>query len=541
MLTQADVIYFVVVDRFCDGDHANNQDVDKANPTAFHGGDFEGIRQRIPYLKALGVTALWMTPVVRNTSMPEHHSWGYHGYWPEDFEQIDPHFYTPAPDLPDGSRLHLKRLVDELHANGIQVILDVVTNHVGYNHPLFQDDANWVIKKTWFNHHEATSEVQQALMGLPDLNQDDVEVSDYFIGMILEWIEDTDIDCIRFDAVKHVASIFWQRVKTYIKGKYPKLTLIAEVLDSQVHNNAVYQTHFDFDSMFDFPLQHALVAALVDEAPLSEVLARPDICPMEKPGVLNSDFMYANHNRLVTLIDNHDTDARMWTLLLRKYDGNRDAALPPYLMSLTLLFCLRGIPQLYYGDEVGMEGGRDPDNRRDMPWDWMTGEGGMDGPTADHPHARAIFKHTQTLIRLIKKHEALQYGASITLYANPSLFVFIREFRESIVIIAVYNGSQEMSEPVSIHVEENTHLPKRLSGLLEGQMLQDVLHEAAGAERAGAGTEASAAAEVHALSHDGREPWGHATTVRNGVFEIQLPAKTSVVYVPRSSHDGSQD
>lgn len=521
MLTQADVIYFIVVDRFCDGTDTNNQDVDKSNPTAFHGGDFEGIRQRIPYLKALGVTALWMTPVVRNTSMPEWQAWGYHGYWPEDFERIDPHYFTPGGDLPDGSRLHLKRLVDELHANGIQVILDVVTNHVGYNHPLFQDDSGWVIKKSWFNHRDATSVVQQSLMGLPDLNQDDVEVSDYFIGMILDWIADTGVDCLRFDAVKHVASIFWQRVKTYIKGKYPNLTLIAEVLDSQVHNTAVYQTHYDFDTVFDFPLQHALVAALVHEAPLSEVLARPEICTTEKQGVLNDDFMYANHNRLITLIDNHDTDARLWTLLLRKYEGDRDAALRPYLMSLTLLFCLRGIPQIYYGDEIGLEGGRDPDNRRDMPWRWMGGEGGMDGPTTDYPHERTIFKHTQTLIRLNRKHEALEYGASITLYADPLLFVFIREFRNSVVIIAVHNGWQEMPEPVTVHIDQNPHLPTRLCALLEGQTLHDALRE----------EEHAPAPGVSETRPHGSETLGLFTTARDGTFQIRLPGKTAAMYL----------
>lgn len=367
MLTQQDIIYFILIDRFCDGTDRNNMDVDKANPTAFHGGDFEGIRQRIPYLKALGVTALWMTPVVRNTHMPESGAWGYHGYWPEDFEQIDPHFHTPEPDLPEGSRLHLKRLVDELHHHGIQVILDVVTNHVGYRHPLFEDDSRYPIKKGWFNADGDWSEQKKSLLGLPDLNQDNVEVGDYFIGVLLDWIADTGVDCLRFDAVKHVESIFWQRVKTYVKGKYPNLTIIGEVLDTQIEKTALYQTHFDFDSVFDFPLQHALVEALVGEKPMSEVLARPEICSSEKPGVLNGDFMYANHNRLITLLDNHDTDARFITLLLRKHGGNWEKALPEYLMGLTLLFCLRGIPQLYYGNEIGLEGGKDPDNRRDMP------------------------------------------------------------------------------------------------------------------------------------------------------------------------------
>jgi glycosidase len=502
MLTQQDIIYFILVDRFCDGTDKNNMDVDKTNPTAFHGGDFEGIRQRIPYLKALGVTALWMTPVVRNTHMPEWGAWGYHGYWPEDFEQIDPHFHTSEPDLPEGSRIHLKRLVDELHRNGILVILDVVTNHVGYNHPLFADDTRYPIKKSWFNADDEWSEQKKSLMGLPDLNQDNVEVGDYFIGVLLDWIADTGVDCLRFDAVKHVESIFWQRVKTYIKGKHPNLTIIAEVLDTQIERTALYQTHFDFDSVFDFPLQHALVEALVQDKPMSEVLARPEICSSEKQGVLNGDFMYANHNRLITLLDNHDTEARFITLLLRKHEGNWEKALPEYLIGLTLLFCLRGIPQLYYGNEIGLEGGKDPDNRRDMPWDWMEGVAGEKGPSEDHPQARCIFRYVQSLIRLIRQHEALQCGASITLYANPTLFVYIREFRTSIVIIAVHNGKQNMSEPISVQVYANPHLSRRTCSLMEGRMLRD------------------------ALSGEGSPLF-----VQQGAFSLQLPGKAAAIYV----------
>ena len=345
-------------------------------------------------------------------------------------------------------------------------------------------------------------------MGLPDLNQDDVDVGDYFIGVILDWVADTGVDCLRFDAVKHVESIFWQRVKTYVKGKYPSLTLIAEVLDTQVDETAAYQKNYDFDSIFDFPLQHALVAALVHDAPFHEVLARPEISSMERAGVLNADFMYANHNRLITLLDNHDTEARLITLLLQKHGGNWDEAISSYLIALTLLFCLRGIPQLYYGDEIGLEGGRDPDNRRDMPWHWMSGEAGSDGPTQDHPHARTIFDHVKSLIRLNKEHEALQHGASITLYTGPNLFVFLREFRDSVVVIAVHHGREDMPEPVEIHVSRNPHLPKRLHTLLEGRTLQDAL---------------------------GTHPVGEELRIQSGRFMLRLPRKTSVMLVPRAS------
>lgn len=105
-----------------------------------------------------------------------------------------------------------------------------------------------------------------------------------------------------------VQSVFWQRVKTYVKGKYPGLTIIGEVLDFDARKTAEYQNFYDFDTVFDFPLQQSLLEAIVHDKPLSEVLARPEISSLERNGVLNADFLYANHNRLITLLDNHDTD-----------------------------------------------------------------------------------------------------------------------------------------------------------------------------------------------------------------------------------------
>ena len=500
MLTQDDIIYFILIDRFCDGTDTNNQDVDKANPKAFHGGDFEGIRQRIPYLKELGITALWMTPVFHNTQNPQKDMWGYHGYWPHDFEAIDPHFYTPSTEIPNGSRQHLKRLVDELHANGIKVILDMVSNHVGYDHPLFVDDSGYPVKKEWFNTDGGTSIQKQSLMGLPDLNQDNVEVGDYFIGVILDWIAQTGIDCIRFDAVKNVESIFWQRVKTYIKGKYPDHTIIGEVLDFDARQTAQYQNFYDFDTVFDFPLQKSLLDAIVNDCPLSEVLARPEVASGECAGVLNADFLYANHNRLITLLDNHDTEARFITHLVRRYGDDRNTILRCYKMALTMLFCLRGIPQIYYGDEIGLEGGCDPDNRRDMPWHIMDGPAGIEGPTSDHPFERAVFQHVKRLVCMQKNDDALRFGASITLYSDRYVFVFIREFRDVAAIICMNNGHGDMPVPLEVQLDRNPHLSHRLKSLLEGRLLEDSLGEA------------------------------KSIRILEGRFQLQLSGKCSAVY-----------
>ena len=135
MITQSDIIYFLLTDRFRDGDPKNNFDANGENPRAYHGGDFKGIVEKIPYLKNLGVNVVWITPVYVNIHLPEEDSWGYHGYWTLDFEKVDDHWYSPSKDLPNGSKEYLRELVGILHRNDLKLILDVVVNHTGYNHP----------------------------------------------------------------------------------------------------------------------------------------------------------------------------------------------------------------------------------------------------------------------------------------------------------------------------------------------------------------------------------------------------------------------
>lgn len=143
MISQSDIIYFIVTDRFHDGDRGNNHitgsPVVKGDPFRYHGGDFIGIKEKIAYLKHLGITALWITPVylgIGTMQSGRRKSDGYHGYWVMDFERIDPHLITPGST--DSGRQALKTLVDELHENGIKLILDVVVNHTGYHTPTYR-------------------------------------------------------------------------------------------------------------------------------------------------------------------------------------------------------------------------------------------------------------------------------------------------------------------------------------------------------------------------------------------------------------------
>jgi glycosidase len=475
MLTQDDVIYFIVTDRFANGDSDNDFDVDYTNPNGYHGGDFAGIEERIPYLQNLGVTALWITPVFDQISMPVQGAYGYHGYWPGDFEKVDRHLYKPKPGIPDGSKRYLKDLVDQLHAAGIKVILDMVVNHTGYLHPAL-GDPNYTgpIKQHWFNAPRGEQEIGDIgswLNGLPDLKQDEPEVADYFTNVIADWIEETGVDCIRMDTAKHVESIFWQYYKTTVKGKHPTVSLLGEVLEFDIDKISAYQKHFAFDSMFDFPLQQAIERVFIYGEPFS-IISTPYSSHKEQGGgVLNHDTMYTNHNVLVTMLDNHDLPGRFMTIALDKGIGDRGWARQMTKLALTFQLTSRGIPQIYYGTELGLEGHGSPDNRRDMPWH-LIGNGLNPEKGTDEFD---IYEHTRRMIKLRKSSDALKYGDQITLHVTDRCFVYLRSYRDDWMIVGIHLGDGDMTMPLIVDIADNPQLPPHLRTKIMSQEYVDVL------------------------------------------------------------------
>lgn len=500
MLRQNDVIYFLLTDRFYDGDPANNFDVDRSNPQAYHGGDFAGIVQKIPYFKHLGVTALWITPVYENIHLPESKSYGYHGYWPLDFDRVDRRLYTPKPGRAEGDKAYLKDLVDVLHQNGLKLILDMVVNHTGYNHPGLRNEGATPIRKHWFNADFLHSDEEGRMWGLPDLDQDKAEVADYFVSSILDWIDKTGIDCIRMDTVKHVERTFWQLYKQYVRGKYPDVSLIGEVLAGDVGLLASYQKYFAFDSVFDFPLQFTLSDVFIrDMSP--RLLAKPNLHPFEPPGTLDRDSEYTNGNRLVTLLDNHDLSQRFFSTCLDRCGGHEPSALRLMKLSLSFLLTTRGIPQIYYGTEIAMQGRGDPDNRRDMPWEVF---GGGLSPTSDRALEAEVFEHTRRLLHLRAANEALTFGTLITLYVDDFVYVYLREFQGEFAVVILNNGWEPMHHALRVSVAGNPAVPPRTVALIEKAELVDFLDPAA-----------------KPLSLQGGELW------------LQADGKSARVFIPR--------
>ncbi|HSI20699.1 MAG TPA: alpha-amylase family glycosyl hydrolase [Verrucomicrobiae bacterium] len=505
MLTQDDIIYFIVTDRFANGDHENDFDVDTNSWDEYHGGDFAGIEDRIPYLQSLGVTALWITPVYQQIFPDAHHrdfhGAPYHGYWPYNFEKVDPHLYSPKPGIEEGSKRYLKDLVDQLHAAGIKVILDMVVNHTGYDHPA-TTNAEWgAIKPHWFNTPRGEQEVGDIgswLNSLPDLKQDEPEVADYFTRVIADWIEETGVDCIRMDTAKHVESLFWQYYKTTVTSKFPTTTLLGEVLEYDIDKISAYQQHFAFNSLFDFPLQNAIQRIFINGESLQQISSPFSGLNQQGSGILNQDTHYTNHNVLVTLLDNHDLGARFFTRALDKSQGDREWALYTLKLALTFLLTTRGIPQIYYGTELALEGGDYHYNRPDMPWHLLK-DGLSPEKDTEAASAHGLVKH---LIKLRKESEALRYGEQITLYVGDRQYVYLRKYRDDWAIVVLNLDENDMQFPLTIDIANNPQLPPQLRAMMMAQQYRDAL---------------------------GVFPDG---TITDGALHLQMPKRTASILMP---------
>lgn len=366
-LTENELIYLLMPDRFCDGDPANNdpyglKTYDRAQPRAYHGGDLKGIRYRLPYLRDLGVTAIWHTPVYDNDdASPDE----YHGYHPVDHFAVDEHF---------GTMDDYRTLVRDAHRLGLKIVQDHVLNHCGPKHVwvTYPPAPTWFHPKMPAAYHlalllspDAPAETKRRitegwLFGiLPDLNQDDPAVAHFLIQHSLWWLMETGADAVRVDTMPYMPRPFLQRWRQALRLELPQVTVIGEVLP--VPPDARVQAFFQggragydgidtgFESVFDFALAIAI----------RQVFGRDE--PMERlKEVLDADALYPNPTRLVTLLGNHDFP-RFMTV------AKPDRRWQRLKLATAFLLTTRGSVQWYYGDEIGMEGGDDPDNRRDFP------------------------------------------------------------------------------------------------------------------------------------------------------------------------------
>jgi len=496
-----DLIYLIMPDRFANGDTANDDPAisrglfDRAKRRYYHGGDLRGIMQRLPYLKDLGVTALWLTPVYdNNNKLNEREKYDnqaiadYHGYGAVDFYGVDEHLGTLG---------QFRELVDKAHALGLKVIQDQVANHTSPSHAWVPDPPT----PTWFNGTEARHlsntwrvwtlmdphaayQAQQATLEgwflglLPDLNQNDPEMARYLIQNTLWWIGRTGIDGIREDTLPYVPRAFWRDWTAAIKRSYPKVNVVGEVFDADPLLVAFFQggrKRFDgvdsgVDSVFDFPLNAVLRKVFTGQAPMLD-LAR----------LMAHDAVYPDAGKLVTFPDNHDM-TRFISLKGASAEGLRNA--------LAFLLTARGIPAIYYGDEIGMAGGEDPDNRRDFPGGWKEDPRNAFEAAGRTAEEQRIFGHVQRLARIRAASEPLRRGRMVSLLVEDQAYAFARVTPRASVLVVCNNAGSAAT----------LRVPLGGAGIKDGATLQDALGEAA------------------------------AARAQNGAAEVSLPARSLAIY-----------
>lgn len=333
------LVYFVMVDRFSNGDPSNDGEVDLKDPHAFHGGDLQGVINKLDYLKALGVDTVWLSPVFKMRTKKFFTYGAYHGYWTYDFTQVEPRF---------GDEQLLRKLSDELHARDMKLLLDVVLNHVGPDAPLVQLKPHWFHKagalEKWDDPEEL---VNKDVHGLPDLAQENEEVYRFLVDTSLSWIDRVKPDGFRLDAVKHIPASFWARYNADVRKHAGKdFVLLGELLDGSAENLARVWREGQFTHMFDFPLHFAMVDVFCKGQPMSRLSS-----------ALSQDSLYENPANLVTLLDNHDLPR------IASACADSPAGLS---QALAFLFTVRGSPSIIWGTESGLPGAKEPENRADM-------------------------------------------------------------------------------------------------------------------------------------------------------------------------------
>ena len=457
--TTDDVIYFIMPDRFSDGDRSNNNPakspglLDRTKGRYYHGGDLQGVIDRLPYLKDLGVTALWLNPVYDNTDRlderemypevkdgPRRPTTAYHGYGAIDFYGVEERY---------GDLAKLRELVDKAHALGLKVIQDQIANHTSPYHPWAADrptptwfygtvenhlSNNWQ-KWTTMDPHASEETRRRNLEGwfidiLPDLNQDDEEVRRYLIQNTLWWLGTVGFDAIRMDTLPHVPRHFWRDWSAAIKREYPHVNVLGELFDGDPALLAYFQRgragHDGIDPGIDTLYDFALFYAVRDSFAKGQSVRK-------LAQALSHDWLYPDPRVLVPFLGVHD---------MERFMNEPGATVEGLKLAQAFIMTTRGTPLLYYGDELAMRGAGDPDNRRDFP-------GGFPGDPRDAftkegrtAEENDVFNHLRLLARRRAELAPLRRGTLRHVYDEEQQTVFARTHAGETVFLAFNNDTK---------------------------------------------------------------------------------------------------
>ena len=445
----SDVFYLLMPDRFANGNAGNDtskqtvEAADRNNPNGRHGGDIAGIVSKLDYLKGLGVTTLWPTPLwesnhVKNT---------YHGYACTDFYSIDPRY---------GTNEEYRQLAVECHKRGLKLVMDVVPNHCSISHPWMKNLPlkDWVHPKpeaagrtlaisAWNDPHVSELDYRLNKDGwfsplMPDMNQNNAKVLRYLVQNTIWWIEYADLDGLRVDTYPYCERDAIARWTKAITDEYPNMNIVGECWQPSVSAVAYWQKdarNYDgynsyLPCVMDFPLMDAMQEAFSAANPnrprhLNKLYAS-----------LAQDYLYADPMNILTFVDNHDTD-RFATSIGKDLDL--------YKSAIAFLLTTRGIPQLYYGTEIMMDGDSEGiytsnANRKEMTGGWVGDTRNVFDAEGRTGCENEVYAYISKLLNWRRRTPVVQHGKLMHFKPQDGVYVYFRYDRDACIMVAV-NGN----------------------------------------------------------------------------------------------------
>jgi glycosidase len=439
------IIYSLMIDRFSNGDKSNDNPIQHDSlftPANYQGGDFQGIINKINegYFNKLGINTIWMSPIVDNTNnayreYPAPHRWytGYHGYWPVSTTKVEEHF---------GDMNLARELINTAHKNNIKILLDFVSNHVHDENPLWKKHRDWFGTlelpdgrknlRLW-DEYRLTTWFEPYMPSFDYIGSYDA--LEYMTDNAVWWLNVTGADGFRHDAVKHVPNEFWRMLTQKIKRnieipKKKKVYQIGETFGG-IDLIASYVNNGQLSAQFNFNLYDVAIPTFLNQDASFKLLDYQ----------MKKCFQVFGYNNLMgNLMDSHDKIRYMAYADgdLEINDGRADEigwTNPPQVdnpesydklkLYMAYLLSIPGVPIIYYGDEIGMTGASDPDNRRKMRFDDEL-----------NPLEKQTFEDVSKLIHIRKNHPALRYGDFLTLKADENFYSYIRsDMNERILVI----------------------------------------------------------------------------------------------------------
>jgi len=486
-LTQADVIYLIMPDRFSNGDESNDKfddmidnKADRKNPWLRHGGDLQGIINHLDYFQELGVTSLWLTPVIEN-NQPITNEGGsmrsaYHGYGFTDHYNVDQRL---------GGNETYKKMIDAAHEKGIKVVQDAVYNHVGINHWFLRDMPS----KDWLNQWDTytnTSYKDQPLFDihgsnydkrvtsdgwfvpfLPDLNQKNPFLANFLIQHALWTIEYFNIDAWRIDTYIYNDMEFMNKCNKAILDEHPNMLLFGEsavgtVVSQSYFTKNNYNIPFkcNLPSSCDFQVHHAINAALNEKFGWNEGVNR-------LYQVIAQDMVYQNPERLVPFVENHDSD-RFFSVIGEDFNK--------YKMGLTWLYTLRGIPQMYYGTEILMKNFKNPTDaevRKDFPGGWKDDKENKFEASGRNQKENEAFEWNKKLLNYRKTSEAITKGKMMQFLPVDGVYVYFR-YTDKQRVMVVSNSNNAEKEVQTQHFAEMLKNAQSARNIITDEVLSNI-------------------------------------------------------------------